>query len=279
MKKILTTILLSATVLCGMAQKIRFSKFEHQATSAEARTEARMDRITKENCALLHVYATDIAAYDFEGKIEGLPILKKGEAILYLRPGSISLTAKHPKYGKATIEFDDAMRSENVYSINIDVFNNKTRTIVMPTVGIGKTLNYGLMVGLVKKYGGYIKAKYNFKNIDSDLECNKMGYTLTGDQIWFNDKEEESSRLSVTAGALYRIKEPLFLYGGLGFGNYTYAWQTTDDRWVKNTDVSCEGVQAEVGVIGHYRNVAVGIGIETCQFKYWEMNLGVGIIF
>lgn len=279
MKKVFTIALLCMISIIGMAQKLVVSDYQQMTTSPEAKTNPRIDRITNEPCALMHIYAANIEDYTFEGKLEGQTIYKNGEAIVYLRPGTFFLTIKNSKYGTVRHEFDDVMESEKVYSINVSVYNDKIRTLVMPTIGIGKATNYGIMLGVVKQYGAYIKGKYNFKNVSTDLDCNENGFTPEGHEIWFNG-DKDKSRLSITAGALYRIqKKPLYLYGGLGYGYYTYAWQTSDNLWAKNTDASCKGLEIEAGVIGRWKNLVGSIGVETCQTKYWELNVGIGMMF
>ena len=61
--------------------------------------------------------------------------------------------------------------------------NNKLRTLVMPNLSYGSSrLSYGIMIGIVKKTGGYIKMKSDFGSISSEEEVDKN----TVDTYWYN---------------------------------------------------------------------------------------------
>jgi hypothetical protein len=78
---------------------------------------------------------------------------------------------------------------------------------------------------------------------------------------------------------LYRFIKPLYGYIGGGYGQRTLAWETVEGEWVKNIDHSASGIAAEIGLIGQYKGMALSLGVQTINFKYMELNVGVGFFF
>jgi opacity protein-like surface antigen len=144
----------------------------------------------------------------------------------------------------------------------------------MPVAGLGEATSFGAMIGVVKKYGFYVKAKTNLKSQSTDLECDGDGLAADG-----TPGEKTTSRLAVTAGLLYRASLPLYLYAGAGYGYKKLAWETADGTWAENTDKTYTGVEAELGLILRAKNFAVSAGIQSNSFKYMEATIGVGIMF
>ena len=66
---------------------------------------------------------------------------------------------------------------------------------------------------------------------------------------------------------------------GVGYGQRTLAWETVEGEWVKNIDHSASGLAAEIGAIGNYKNFALSLGVQTINFKYMELSVGIGYIF
>ncbi|MBQ8673218.1 MAG: PEGA domain-containing protein, partial [Bacteroides sp.] len=72
---------------------------------------------------------------------------------------------------------------------------------------------------------------------------------------------------------------PVYAYVGAGYGTRTLAWETEEGEWVKNTDHSASGIAAEIGAIGRYKSCALSLGVQTINFKYMELSVGVGFFF
>ena len=89
----------------------------------------------------------------------------------------------------------------------------------------------------------------------------------------------KKARLSITAGYLRRIIQPLYAYVGGGYGHRTLAWEMSNGEYAKNLDHSASGAAVELGVIGKIGPVAVALGYQTVNFKYHEVNVGLGVIF
>ena len=261
------------------AQHLEVKDFKTLTMSAEARTKPVVDPVSGRNCALLIIKGNNIREYRFSGKIIGEPIYSEGEARVYMAPGANYIEVKSDARGSIDYEFEDAsLASQTVYTMTLVYNTERYRTLVMPIAAIGKTTSYGAMIGVVKKYGGYVKGHSNFKSVEEDIECNKLGFTPTGNEIWLSGVEEKA-RLAVTGGMLYRVAKPLYLYAGMGYGKYTYSVETSDGQWAKNIDTSVDGVEIEAGLIGRWKSLALAAAVESCQMKYWEINLGLGIFF
>ena len=157
----------------------------------------------------------------------------------------------------------------------------RPRVMVMPVMGFRTSqMSYGLMVAAMRRTGGYIKAKYSFSNTPSDdFECNDVGMSgEDGEVQWYTGKTEKS-RLSVTGGIVQRLWKPFYLYAGVGYGTRTLVWETVGGKWGKNKDHSLEGVEAEIGGILSAGPMVFSLGLQTNSFKYFEGNLGIGVIF
>lgn len=240
----------------------------------------RIDKaVTGKPCARLHVAIPESRSFAFEGKIEGDVDYKVGEAIVYLRPGASDITIKSARYGSFTYEFPQLLQSGKDYELVISIDRDKVRTLVMPVVAFGKNTSFGAMVGLVKKFGGYLKAHSDFHSVSNTIECTGQGLLVpSGEEIWFSGNTQKS-RFAVTGGALCRLANPLYLYAGAGYGNRNMIWETSEGQPAKNIDASCKGIETELGLVGRINNIAVSGGVQSCQFKYWEAVIGVGFMF
>ncbi len=277
-------ILFAACLLCcaGSAQMLKVKKDLRVLNSIEGKMAGtlRIDKaVTGKPCARLHIAIPESETFAFEGKIEGDVDYKVGEAIVYLRPGASDITVKNARYGSFTYEFPYLLQSGKDYELVITIDRDKIRTLVMPVVAFGKNTSFGAMIGLVKKFGGYVKAHSDFHSVSNTLECTGQGlHVPSGNEIWFSGRTQKS-RFAITGGMLYRVARPVYLYGGAGYGNRNMIWETSEGQPAKNIDASFKGIEAELGLIGRIRNIAVSGGVQSCRFKYWEAVVGVGFMF
>ena len=280
-KSILTCGLLFLLSTLLYAQELKVESFEKLERDLLARTSERLD-LNDVPCAVLRVSVADAQSFTFAGNIIGDIVYQPGEAIVYLTDRTRKIRINSDKFGTLEYEFPERLSKSVVYKLSLSLIvpeSKKTRTLVMPTVGIGKAMSYGVMVGIVRKWGGYVKAKYSFTSLSTDASANDAGIIEgTSSQAWYTGKDQ-SGRFSVTAGALYRVALPFYLYAGLGYGNKTLAWEMADGRWAEAADHTYKGLEAEVGAIYRFGNYAVSAGVETTQCQYWEANVGVAIMF
>ena len=243
-----------STLLC--AQELKVESFERLDRDLLARTSERLDR-NDVPCAVLRV---SVRETDRSRKIQ----------------------INSDKFGSLEYEFPERLAKSVVYRLTLQLVvpeSKKIRTLVMPTIGIGKAMSYGVMVGVVRQWGGYVKAKYSFTSLSTDATVDDAGVVEgSSSKAWFTGADK-SGRFSVTAGALYRIILPLYAYAGIGYGNKTLAWEMADGRWAEAADHSTKGFESEIGAIYRYKDYAVSLGVENTAFKYWEVNVGVAIMF
>lgn len=283
--RLLLTILIILSTSNGYAQELEITDFQRMDRDLLARTQERLD-LNGIPCAIVRVSIPNAEKVSFEGNIIGNVIYKPGEAIVYMTNRSRNLTLKSNEFGSLKYDFPQRVEKQVVYKLSVKIIENddtKRRTLVMPVVGVGGPLSYGLMVGVVKKWGMYVKAKYDFKNLETDGECtnDESGNWYTG--------ETDFNRFAITAGAMYHVSIPLYIYAGGGYGHKNTAWEVYDQFnlkgdgqgtvWQKNTDESASGFEAELGAIYRIKNLAISLGIQTNSFKYAEATVGVGIMF
>jgi len=277
----------------GYSQEAKVTAFQRMDRDLLARTQERLD-LNEVPCGIVRVSIPDAEKVTFEGNIIGDVIYKPGEAIVYMTHRSRNLTLKSNKFGSLKYQFPESIEKRVVYKLSVRIVEDedtKRRTLVMPVLGLGgpfsscleNGLSYGLMVGVVKKWGAYVKVKYDFKGLSTNGEC-------TNDETgnWYTGGTDKS-RFAITAGAMYHVAIPVYLYGGIGYGYKNTAWEVYDQfnlkddwqgtSWKKNTDESANGVEAEVGAIYRLKNLAMSLGFQTNSFKYAEVTLGVGIMF
>lgn len=153
---------------------------------------------------------------------------------------------------------------------------------------------YGITFGGIKKrLGWYARFKTNMSFKDHTGECNDAGGGQllnmdTGTPYRFTNNKEVNA-YAATVGMLVKCNEWLYASVGLGYGsrNVLYEYVTTDITtavdnsvaWAKNIDASNSGVAAEVDVMVKLGPVFVSGGCSTVNFKYIDLNAGVGVFF
>ena len=277
-------------LLCAgfaQAQELKVSAFQRMDRDLLARTQERLD-LNDVPCAIVRVSVANAKNYTFEGNVIGDVIYKPGEAIVYMTQGSRNITIKSDEFGSLKYEFTQKLEKQVVYKLVLRLEtpdSKKTRTMVMPVAGVGSTVSYGLMVGVVKKWGWYLKAKYDFKSQETEAECTNLGTNTQGTPMWFTG-ETASTRMAITTGVMRRLAKPLYLYLGAGFGYKNLAWEMADgvsgtnsDKWAENVDDSYTGIEADLGLVLRTGNVAFTAGVQSNSFKYFEATVGIGIMF
>lgn len=149
--------------------------------------------------------------------------------------------------------------------------------LVMANLGVYPQLSYGLMAGWTKRVGPYVKFRSDFSSPSTTYECKSDG-TTGGGNIWTTGNVAKS-RMTVTAGAMFRTVKWLYPYVGVGYGSRTLVWEDIDGNWAKVTDNSFTGVSIDAGLIFRFGKVSFSLGANNTQFKYTEFEAGIGIMF
>lgn len=166
-----------------------------------------------------------------------------------------------------------------------------TRTMIIGQFGYSATpqLSYGLMFGqLYYGMGWYVNARSNFKfNAPAQLSCDKNG-SIDGITPFYSGNTS-LSHLIVNAGFMWDIAdwdcwtntrfEGLGFYVGGGYGSRELQWETENGTWVKYAPTSHTGFSGNLGVFGSLFGITINLGVNTINFKYAELEAGVGFVF
>ena len=150
--------------------------------------------------------------------------------------------------------------------------------LAMGSVAVMPQMSYGLMLGYVKKFGGYAKFRSDFNFAQGSYLCNSAGEIEGGGYLWASGAKRQS-RMQATAGVLFRAAKWLYPYAGVGYGTRSVQWQDWEGNWAQVSDYSCAGVAAEAGLILKLGPVAVSAGVSNTAFKFTELEVGVGVMF
>lgn len=140
--------------------------------------------------------------------------------------------------------------------------------------------SFGVSVGQVKRFGWFVSLMTNgsFGGFRYDGDCDREGF-VDGNYYPYYTGESSKMRLSVMAGGLMRVTGPLLLRVGLGYGNRTLRWQTTEGHWYRNTAFSCQGLDLSAGLQLHWYGFVGSLEAVTTQFNYLETKIGLGYAF
>lgn len=167
--------------------------------------------------------------------------------------------------------------------------NAKIKTLVMGQVGysVAPQVNYGVMIGqMYRGVGWYVSGRSNFQfNAPTELACDKQGYI--DDERPFYTGNTSTTHYAVNAGFMMNVLEKitknkfntLGFYVGAGYGKRELQWETTDGLWVKYAPTSYTGFGGNIGVLGSIYGVTLNIGLNTINFKYVEVEAGIGYMF
>lgn len=281
--KMCALMILSIGALSVNAQEIKVKSFQKLDRDLFARTNPRMD-LNDEPCTVIR-FITSGKGLEFEGNVVGEPLYFAGETLVYMTKGSKRITIKHPDYGVLRYEFPEKLDKQSVYEVPLKLIespDNRTRALIMGGVNVstkGK-ITPSVMLGFVKKYGGYIKgvSDFSMKAGSADFEVDNNG-NHNGVPVWLEDADAKLERTALTVGALYRPWKMLYTYAGAGYGWRNAVYEAANGAWAKNTERSYKGVEAECGVILRLNGLSLMLGVQTNQFKYMELSGGLGVIF
>ena len=153
-------------------------------------------------------------------------------------------------------------------------------------------VGYGLTVGGVgERFGWYARFKTNMSFDNYTYECRGtdefVSYPDNTSLRFTNEKKVNS--LAASAGLVVKCTPRLYTSVGLGYGKREllcefYTWDknninTQNTYWAKNTDYSYEGVVADLDIMVRFGSIFVSAGCNTLNFKYVDLNAGLGLFF
>lgn len=154
----------------------------------------------------------------------------------------------------------------------------KSSVLVLAEVAPVPQPSYGLMIGYVKKWGGYLKVRSNFVFPKTSLVCTSDGKVEGGGTIWTTG-QTKLSNLNITAGGMYRATKWLYPYIGAGYGSRKYYWEDHTGAWATVKDYSFTGVSVDAGAVLKFGMFACSVGVSNIMFKHTEFEVGIGVIF
>ena len=170
-----------------------------------------------------------------------------------------------------------ATKEEKIPAVPIPS-TDKMSYFILATAGIVPDLSYGAMAGaLAGRWGGYVKFRSNYSFKTKDYDCNSKGET-SGGIIWTNGKST-FSRLTASVGAAFSATPWLTAYAGAGYGIADLLWQDHSGKWACVTDASYTGVSLDLGAVIHLGNLALNVGVNNTGLRYFDLELGIGVLF
>ncbi len=156
---------------------------------------------------------------------------------------------------------------------------------------------YGFTVGgMGRRFGWYVRFKTNMSFMSYTDECNDQGEIIRfsnsgGESYELNqDKSSRTNSVAGTAGLIGRCFPRLYVSVGLGYGErallhsfttHSYEnYDSTREIWCRNIDSSYKGVAAEADLMVRIaKSVFISVGCNTVNFKYLDLNAGLGLFF
>lgn len=294
MKRLIILLSLALLALGAQAQNSKlivrnFTKSD--IGDMRARTSPVFDN-NKKLAALIDItFAASDATLVFEGAV-GEPVQYPGEWLIHVPEGTTRIKISMEDAKPVEFAIPVAIESGMVYLMDLDIEEAvKMRTLILPTISTGFSkpmhLSYGVMVGFCKVNGGYFRVKTDFtfglKTV-ADTDAEGM---IEGVKGWYTG-ETKKSRFAVTGGYMRHLTDlgdngSLYAYVGGGYGTRTVAWQMYgsdgDYQYAKVVPSSYSGVEAELGAVVRLGGVVLSVGAQTNSFKFWEANIGVGVMF
>ncbi|MBO4634320.1 MAG: hypothetical protein J5669_02990 [Bacteroidales bacterium] len=296
MKRVVVICFLVLLSVCAGAQNRRI-KVRSFSRSDLGDMRARTAPVLDNNKRLTALVDISIAAGDstlvFEG-IVGQPVSYPGEWMVHVAEGASHLKISLADCKPLDFSYPADMIPESgmVYLMDLDIEEAvKLRTLIMPTLSAALAtptqFSYGLMLGFCKLNGGYLRVKTDFNfSLKTTAECDQEGM-LDGTKGWYTG-DSKRSRFAVTAGYMRHLFEmgdnaSMYTYLGAGYGSRILAWQMRGAdgsyQYAQVTPASFKGIEAEAGLIARMGGFVISAGMQTNSFKFWEANLGVGVMF
>ncbi len=315
MKKYFLIILFLATASVAHAQTFEIHSFRLLANDITAWVNPVRD-LNNEACALLKIVADTSFSFSTPlGIVKRKNNV--GEVWLYIPNGSIQITIKHPVWGiLRDYTFPSPLESRLSYELTISpppVVEQRIEPVALiagkrklpsPQIDVTSIRNVrlgqlspkpfagfalltagiyhskpslGIFAAIQRKHGVFVHYQSNFNRLHVIGTCDENGVITDNNYTAYYSGRTQQQRYTISIGGVHHIARLFHLYEGIGFGKYTVGWETIDNDYLKNKDLSTKGIAAEFGVIIKIRKFALSTGILTIKGKHWEPNVGFGI--
>lgn len=140
--------------------------------------------------------------------------------------------------------------------------------------------SFGVSVGQVKRFGWFVSVMTNgsFSGFSYDADCDGNGFTEEGYLPTYTG-DKSKMRLSVMGGGMMRLTGPLCARVGVGYGNRTLRWKTSDGTWNRIKEFSNAGIDLSAGLQLNLSHFVMSLEAVTTQFQTIEGKVGLGFSF
>lgn len=144
--------------------------------------------------------------------------------------------------------------------------------------------SYGISWGSYKKVGWHISLLTNFDVVDGEYQTGINQFLteyeeLAPEAAEFTGKQI-NSRLSATAGLMFKVVGPVYLKLGGGYAMYTTLDQAATEEWYKSTnskDINYNGLLLTGGLQFNLKNFVISTDLNTTKdFEFMEFKVGIG---
>ena len=187
------------------------------------------------------------------------------------------------------IAVEEAVVEDTLSNYQRYVQNAKMKTFVMGQLGyaVSPQLSYGAMIGqMYNGYGWYVSARSNFQFGHGAIGVSDAAGLVDGVKPFYSGNTS-SSHLAIYGGFMMNVLEKvaknkfntLGVYVGGGYGKRELLAETTNGEWITYAPTSYNGFGGNVGLFGSVAGVTLNVGVSTINFKYVELEVGVGFMF
>ena len=145
--------------------------------------------------------------------------------------------------------------------------------------------SYGISWGSYKKVGWHISLLTNFDMVNGEYQTGINQFlpkykTTSEDMSAELTDKQLNSRLSATAGLMFKVYGPIYLKLGGGYAMYTTLNQTVTEEWYKSTnskDINYNGLLLTGGLQFNLKNFVISTDLNTTHnFEFMEFKVGIG---
>lgn len=222
------------------------------------------------------------AMLEVDGEI--WPVTWDGTARKRVKEGTYSYLVQAPNYesAKGEVSVEDTAVVVRVSLKTIPLVNKKTNRweTFITLNGSYAPFSMGFSVGMVKRFGWFVSVMTNgsFTGMGNLPQVDAQGFLDNGHLPMYNGTKA-TDRLSVIAGGMMRVVEPLYVRVGVGYGAHNLCWQDKEQQWYKIKGYSFQGVDVSAGVQAHLGGFVLSLEAVTTNFQTVEGKVGVGYGF
>ncbi len=222
------------------------------------------------------------AMLEVDGEI--WPVTWDGTARKRVKEGTYSYLVQAPNYesAKGEVNVEDTAVIVRVSLKTIPLVNKKTNRweTFITLNGSYAPFSMGFSVGMVKRYGWFVSAMTNgsFTGMGDLPQVDAQGFLEDGHLPMYNGTKA-TDRLSIIAGGMMRVVEPIYVRVGVGYGAHNLCWQDKEQQWYKIKGYSFQGVDVSAGLQAHLGGFVLSLEAVTTNFQTVEGKVGVGYAF